>query len=564
MPTRSRCCRPRRASTRFVARWRNCSTPPTAFRASRATATGSTTSGRTPTQQARPVAAHHAGRVPQAGHPLGNRARPRRAGRGRRRELGLGRCQLPGSAGPPLPHLAVARRRRCEGGARVRHRRPRRSSKDGFTLPEAKSDVEWIDADTVYVGTDFGPGSLTEFGLSAHHQTLEARHAAEPRRSRCSKARSRTSGPAVAVDRTPGFERTMFVRAPDFYTQERFLLQGDRLVPTRSASRCAGEVHAQRGHAGRHAADRAAQRAARRRRAHLPQRRAAGHRRTHAAPAASGASRCCSSPRPRARSPVSPPRAATCIVNVLDNVASRLEEWRRTPKGFVRREIEAPFPGTLVVRQPARPDARTTTRWPSATRCATPTSSPPTRCSWAAPAATGASRSRRCSPAFDASGMRAEQFFAASRRRHARALLRRLARAAPRPTAATRRCSTATAASEIAARAVVLARFRQRLVQARRRAGGGQHPRRRRVRAGVAPGRGQGQQAAQLRRLHRRGRRPDRPQDHQPAPPRHRRRQQRRAAGRRGVHAAPRTVQRRRLPGAPARHEALPQAAGRR
>ena len=39
---------------------------------------------------------------------------------------------------------------------------------DGFRLPEAKSIVGWIDADTVYVGTDFGPGSMTASRLSAH------------------------------------------------------------------------------------------------------------------------------------------------------------------------------------------------------------------------------------------------------------------------------------------------------------------------------------------------------------------------------------------------------------
>jgi prolyl oligopeptidase len=35
---------------------------------------------------------------------------------------------------------------------------------DGFNLPEAKSDVSWIDRDTIFVGTDYGPGSLTESG----------------------------------------------------------------------------------------------------------------------------------------------------------------------------------------------------------------------------------------------------------------------------------------------------------------------------------------------------------------------------------------------------------------
>ncbi|NDG40701.1 MAG: S9 family peptidase, partial [Betaproteobacteria bacterium] len=34
----------------------------------------------------------------------------------------------------------------------------------GFELPEAKSDIAWWSADTVYVGTDFGPGSLTDSG----------------------------------------------------------------------------------------------------------------------------------------------------------------------------------------------------------------------------------------------------------------------------------------------------------------------------------------------------------------------------------------------------------------
>jgi prolyl oligopeptidase len=34
----------------------------------------------------------------------------------------------------------------------------------GFTLPEAKSTVAWIDRDTIFVGTDFGPGSLTDSG----------------------------------------------------------------------------------------------------------------------------------------------------------------------------------------------------------------------------------------------------------------------------------------------------------------------------------------------------------------------------------------------------------------
>jgi len=34
----------------------------------------------------------------------------------------------------------------------------------GFTLPEAKTQVAWKDIDTIYVGTDFGPGTMTDSG----------------------------------------------------------------------------------------------------------------------------------------------------------------------------------------------------------------------------------------------------------------------------------------------------------------------------------------------------------------------------------------------------------------
>ena len=35
---------------------------------------------------------------------------------------------------------------------------------DGFELPEAKSGVTWQDRDTVLVGTEFGPDSMTDSG----------------------------------------------------------------------------------------------------------------------------------------------------------------------------------------------------------------------------------------------------------------------------------------------------------------------------------------------------------------------------------------------------------------
>jgi prolyl oligopeptidase len=35
---------------------------------------------------------------------------------------------------------------------------------DGFTLPEAKHRIQWIDRDTLFVASDFGPGTLTDSG----------------------------------------------------------------------------------------------------------------------------------------------------------------------------------------------------------------------------------------------------------------------------------------------------------------------------------------------------------------------------------------------------------------
>jgi prolyl oligopeptidase len=40
----------------------------------------------------------------------------------------------------------------------------KRFVENGFYLPEAKSEVAWRNRDTLYVGTDFGPGSLTDSG----------------------------------------------------------------------------------------------------------------------------------------------------------------------------------------------------------------------------------------------------------------------------------------------------------------------------------------------------------------------------------------------------------------
>lgn len=45
--------------------------------------------------------------------------------------------------------------------------------KDGFDIPEAKSNVSWIDDDTIYLASDFGPGTMTESGYARQVKILK-------------------------------------------------------------------------------------------------------------------------------------------------------------------------------------------------------------------------------------------------------------------------------------------------------------------------------------------------------------------------------------------------------
>lgn len=96
----------------------------------------------------------------------------------------------------------------------------------GFFLPEAKSDVGWIDIDTVFVGTDTGDGSLTDSG----YPRVAARwRRGTPVDEAVPVYEGKQTDVAVSAwhDRTPGFERDFVDRAVDFYSSQRFELRGD-------------------------------------------------------------------------------------------------------------------------------------------------------------------------------------------------------------------------------------------------------------------------------------------------------------------------------------------------
>ncbi|MFC5287743.1 prolyl oligopeptidase family protein [Actinokineospora guangxiensis] len=93
----------------------------------------------------------------------------------------------------------------------------------GFTLPEAKTRVGWIDADTIYVGTDFGEGSLTTSGY-ARVMKRWTRGTPVTEAVTVFEGKPEDVSAFAYRDHTPGFERDFVGRSPDFFTSEEFLL----------------------------------------------------------------------------------------------------------------------------------------------------------------------------------------------------------------------------------------------------------------------------------------------------------------------------------------------------
>ncbi|WP_157522263.1 prolyl oligopeptidase family protein [Mitsuaria sp. 7] len=100
----------------------------------------------------------------------------------------------------------------------------------GFFVPEAKSDVEWLDADTLLVGSDFGPDSLTESGYPRQVRRW-ARGTPLDVAPVIFEGEKADVSVSASVDRTPGYERVVFSRALDFYNESRFLWKDGAFVP---------------------------------------------------------------------------------------------------------------------------------------------------------------------------------------------------------------------------------------------------------------------------------------------------------------------------------------------
>ncbi len=211
----------------------------------------------------------------------------------------------------------------------------------GFVLPEAKSSVDWLDADALLVASDFGPGSLTDSGYPRVVKRW-------PRGTPLADAATVFEGEqadvaaGMSVDDTPGFERTTFSRSLDFYTSRIWLLdpRDSSLVPIDKPDDASlgfwkervlielrsdwtlGDITWPRGAllAGDAQAYLAGDRA------HLqalftptPTRSLAGYNTTK----------------------------SKVLLSILDNVTGRVEELTPTATGWERRAVQAPALGTL-------------------------------------------------------------------------------------------------------------------------------------------------------------------------------------------------------------------------
>jgi prolyl oligopeptidase len=114
--------------------------------------------------------------------------------------------------------------------------------KDGFTLPEAKSNTGWRDKDTIYVGTNFGKGSMSASGYPITSKLWKRGtplSAAEP-----VYAGQPTDMWAGAYrDQTPGFERDFAYRGMTFWTGETYLLRDGQQIKIEKQDDAIASVH---------------------------------------------------------------------------------------------------------------------------------------------------------------------------------------------------------------------------------------------------------------------------------------------------------------------------------
>lgn len=113
--------------------------------------------------------------------------------------------------------------------------------KDGFFRPEAKGGLAWIDEDTVYVYTDFGPGSLTRSG---YPRIVKQWGRGTPLSAASVVYEGKPDDMYIAAlrDHTPGYARDFVSRTLAFYNDELYLRDAHGCASAAGAG-CAGAAN---------------------------------------------------------------------------------------------------------------------------------------------------------------------------------------------------------------------------------------------------------------------------------------------------------------------------------
>ena len=420
---------------------------------------------------------------------------------------------------------------------------------DGFFRPEAKGGLQWVDRDTVYVYTDFGDGSLTSSG---YPRVVKEWKRGTPMASAKVVYEGKPTDMYIAAyhDLTPGYERSFVSRTLAFYNDELYLRGKDgKLVKLDVPNTANKSVHNQW--------------------LTLELREPWKLKdREYAAGSLLVIDFDKFMAGNREFDVVFTPDEHTSlsaftwtkqhlVVTLLNDVKSKIRVLTPLGEGGWKQSLLDGVPAVGTTSVSAVDPDDNDLLWMTTTDYLTPTTllmvdigQKPEKL--------------KAMPAFfDAEGLVTEQQFATSKdgTKVPYFIVRRkdldLRRQGTDPALRLRRLRGLADAR--------LQRHRRpRLAAAGRRVRARQHPRRRRIRSALAPGRAQGQPPQGLRGLRGGRRRPVRAQDHLAQAPRRAGRQQRRPADGQHDRAVSAAVRRHRLPGAAARHEALQPPAGRR
>jgi prolyl oligopeptidase len=112
----------------------------------------------------------------------------------------------------------------------------------GFALPEAKSRVAWRGPDSIFVATDFGPGSLTRSG---YPRIVKEWQRGTPLSEAVTVFESQPDDVGVSAvrDLTPGFERDLIFRLVTFWTNEMYLRRDGELLLVEKPADAQASVH---------------------------------------------------------------------------------------------------------------------------------------------------------------------------------------------------------------------------------------------------------------------------------------------------------------------------------